>query len=327
MKRSDVHLAVVGAGPYGLETAAWALQRGYRLTLFERQAEVGGDWLRWGNTWSRLQSHRDGYLFSGPVAVPGEDALPAYPTREQMLAYFNAYATVTGVAEHICFECTVTGRSALRDGKVALSFVDREGIERSAEFTHIFAAPGRVNRRRELRLPGEASFSGRVARGSGCDLADAALAGKHVLILGHGSFALENARHALEQHAATVVLLARHEQLVMSRAAGFLVDRHADKVVPAHAVFEALRRPYELVGTSGDAALGRLFYAPCKTMLPTSDFFFLARACGRLRVTIGELARVEADAVQTTAGERITADVLIKCIGFAQDIACAPRLE
>jgi cell division septum initiation protein DivIVA len=32
------HLVVIGAGPYGLETAAWAKSRGWLVTILEQQA-------------------------------------------------------------------------------------------------------------------------------------------------------------------------------------------------------------------------------------------------------------------------------------------------
>ena len=95
---SQQHVVVVGAGPYGLEAAAWAKARGHAVTVLERQASLGGDWLRWGHPWSKLQSHRVGYFFSGPPrAVPGEAELPAYPSRDQMLRYFQSYTDTCGI--------------------------------------------------------------------------------------------------------------------------------------------------------------------------------------------------------------------------------------
>ena len=53
-----------------------------------------------------------GHLFSGPShTVPGEDTLPAYPSRDQMLRYFEQYAAIAGIAPHIQFGCEVTGRT------------------------------------------------------------------------------------------------------------------------------------------------------------------------------------------------------------------------
>jgi cation diffusion facilitator CzcD-associated flavoprotein CzcO len=228
-----------------------------------------------------------------------------------------------------------------------------------------------------------------VAYGTGCDIcpdgnqsAGVDFGRKHVVIVGHGSFAIENARHALESGAASVVLLARHEQVVMSRAAGLFVDRHADQSVAADAVLVALRNAYDVIGlgtvsssavcpppsavfdsgnsgdssgsgrsqggtthddrenfasdhTPGDgcamhstavadvgalsAELERMFFVPSRTMLPTSDFYFVARASGKLQVVIGEVARLQETSVVTSVGATLRADVVLKCVGFTQD--------
>jgi len=335
-KRKKVHLAVIGTGPIGLEAAAWARTRGYGLTVLERQSEIGGDWLRWGNDWSRLQSHRDSYLFSGPVSVPEEDDLPAYPSRAQILKYFKAYAVAAGVWDCIRFEATVTERSAVgENGAVRVSYIDSDSGTQFLEVSHVFCAPGRVNKRRIVPrhppcsvIPKHPPCSDpspvvpptpHVAWGTSNDLADFEFAGKRVVVVGHGSFAIENARHALEEGAASVVLLARHQQLVMSRAAGLFVDRNVDRTVPASAVLEALRSPYRLIGWSSEQ-LEEEFYGKSRaTMLPTSDFYFAARAAGRLTVAIGEIQRVGESCVETKCGVSLPAELVIKCVGFTPD--------
>lgn len=159
-----------------------------------------------------------------------------------------------------------------------------------------------------------------VPRPPRCHPAGVEFKGASVVIIGHGSFAIENARHALEQGAASVTLLARHHVAVVSRAAGLFADRHVDKPLPAAAMLAALRKAHALVGR-GDAELEALLFTPTKTMLPTSDFFFAARASGKLAVVIGEVARLGAASVETRAGATLGCDVLIKCCGFTPDKA------
>lgn len=192
---------------------------------------------------------------------------------------------------------------------------EQTGEVHSLDCDYVFACPGRVNRRRELKcFPGEETFGlrGRVAYGSGQDLDGFNFGQKRVVILGHGSFAIENARRALERGALSVTLLARRSAVVMSRASGFLVDRHVDSKVSAAVVLETLKNAYGAViptaadGDTGSsssssagsrtAALEALFYTPTKTMFPTSDFYFVARAAGKLSVVSGEVARLEHDA-------------------------------
>ena len=63
---------------------------------------------------------------------------------------------------------------------------------------------------------------------------------RDVVIVGTGSFALENARHALESDARSVTVLARHEQLVLSRAVGYVIDRAHSCAIPQSEVLQAL---------------------------------------------------------------------------------------
>jgi len=355
--RTSPHICVVGAGPYGLEAAAWFLARGYRVTVLERQCGVGGDWLRWGNDWSKLQSHRDSYLFSGPKAV-GTLLLPSYPTRAQMLEYFRAYADTTGVSKCTRFNCNVTGRTDVgASGKIKVSFVendtssgngttsggaagmfvaataadgeDRARKDETVDCDYVFAAPGRVNKRRELKkFPGQPSFINTIAYGTAHDLVAYDFNQKDVVILGHGSFAIENARHALECGAASVVLLARHDVVVMSRTAGLFVDRNVDKVkMPTTIVLKALWNAHKLIGRSNIEELEALLYTPSRTMYPTSDFYFAARASGKLTVVIGEVAKLDTTSVVTKTGEAFHADVLIKCVGFTQDKTFDQRMR
>ena len=129
------------------------------------------------------------------------------------------------------------------------------------------------------------------------------------------------ARRALEHGASSVVLLARHDVVIMSRAAGLLVDRHVDGMVLATTVLETLWNAYSIISPAGTskAALEALFFTPTKTMLPTSDFYFVARAAKKLNVVVGEVAKMEHGAVVTKCGQRLIADLLIKCVGFTQD--------
>ena len=83
--------------------------------------------------------------------------------------------------------------------------------------------------------------------------------------------------------------------------------------------------PHQLAGRD-DAALETLLLASTKTMLPTSDFFFAARASGRLSVVIGTVATLHALSVETmdeSCMDRtvLGCDVLIKCVGFTPDKA------
>lgn len=109
----------------------------------------------------------------------------------------------------------------------------------------------------------------------------------------------------------------------MSRCAGFFAERHVDRWVLAAKVLDAMRPAYAVCGRSD--ALEARFFARSRTMLPTSDFYFLATAAQKLRVASGPF-RLERDAVEV-GGERLPCDVLIQCIGFTPDKALDQALR
>lgn len=320
--RNDAHVVVVGAGPLGLACAAACKRRGLGVTLLEAQRGVGGDWRRWGNSWSTLQTHSSGYLIGEP-----EDAasLPAYPSRGEMLRYFEAFARNNGLSEDILLGARCTGRTeADDDGILNVRYVDAAGEARSLKATHLFVAPGRVCVRREPLLPGEDEFAARggtVAWGTGGDLEGYDFRGKDVVIVGHGSFALETMRRAIESGSKSITLIARSDQLVLSKAVSYAIDRTGPPLAPTRsAVARALSDAYALLGYDADALDALVVAAAGKaTTTPSSDLYFLARAVGKANVVIGDVEALEPGKVRVAGGDVFDADVVVKCVGFGRD--------
>lgn len=67
---------------------------------------------------------------------------------------------------------------------------------------------------RVFPVEGERSFVGKIRRGISNDVLDVCWGAKRVLILGHGPYAIENARTALEHSAAQVVFGVRRHGIV-----------------------------------------------------------------------------------------------------------------
>src|SRR6516164_7470433 len=92
-KRSDSSILVVGAGPAGLECARALGQRGYRVTLAEARAELGGRVARecrlpHAAAWGRVRDHRMQQLAKLPqVEVSRESPVDAVQILEFGLGY------------------------------------------------------------------------------------------------------------------------------------------------------------------------------------------------------------------------------------------------
>ena len=72
----------------------------------------------------------------------------------------------------------------------------------------------RLGTPRELAVPTEKCFAGEVRRGIGDDGDALRWQGKSIVVLGHGPYALENMRTALEHGAGRVVFLCRRHGLI-----------------------------------------------------------------------------------------------------------------
>ena len=83
-----------------------------------------------------------------------------------------------------------------------------------------------VNRRlgdlRRITLKDEHIFKGKICYGAGTHVREIDFAGKLVLVIGGGAFAAENARTAIEDGAAGVVVLSRRRGTVMPHMLDYL---------------------------------------------------------------------------------------------------------
>nr|WKK20675.1 flavin containing monooxygenase YUCCA5 [Agrostis stolonifera] len=85
---------IVGAGPSGLATAACLKARGVPSLVLERDACVASSWRH--RTYERMRLHLPRCFCELPLA-PFPPGTPPYPTRNQFIAYLDAYARAFAV--------------------------------------------------------------------------------------------------------------------------------------------------------------------------------------------------------------------------------------
>jgi len=186
-------ICIIGAGPSGLAAAKVFAGRGIPYDGFEMGSDVGGLW-RYENDNGRSPAYRslhtntsrDRTAFSD---FPMPATYPDYPSHEQMLAYFEAYAEHFGLRRDIRFRTQVVHVRPDENGAYEVTWRSLDDDALHADVYHsVVVASGHHWHPHRPEIPG--SFSGlemhsRAYRGP------EPLAGSRVLIVGIGNSACD----------------------------------------------------------------------------------------------------------------------------------------
>ena len=169
-------VAVIGAGAAGLTSARWLSDAGLEAVVFERTGAVGGLWRPdTGLAYPSLRTNtsKQKTAFSD---LAFDASLPDHPYRDQVLAYLERYADVTGVRSRIRFGTAVRRVEPAGQGWS----VDREPFDAVVVATGLFA--------RELEPPlrDRERFRGTILH-SRYYRDPAPFAGRDVVVAGVGS--------------------------------------------------------------------------------------------------------------------------------------------
>lgn len=216
-------IGIIGAGIAGLVTAKTLAQFGNDVTVFEKEAELGGVWAG-SRRYPGLttQNPRETYAFAD---FPMPSSYPEWPTGTQMQAYLESYC------DHFGF------RSALRLGTQVLE-VSPAGPrwrvrvcdlateeQREDLFDHVVVCNGIFSIPSIPAFPGSDTFrqaGGQILHTSeftDIDLVDR----RHALIVGYGKSSCD-AAVAISRRAASTRVIARHLIWKIPKKVGNLVN-------------------------------------------------------------------------------------------------------
>lgn len=184
MQAEDI--LVVGAGPAGLAVSACLRREGLAHEVLEREATLAPSWRR---HYDRLHLHTT-KTYSGLPMTPWPGTAPRYPSRDQVVAYLQAYA-----AEH-----QLTPRLGVAVHSVQHAG-DRFTVNTSAGEMRprvVVMATGYNGQPRLPALPGLDGFAGQSIHASAYRNA-APYRGKRTLVVGCGNSGAEIALDLAEQ--------------------------------------------------------------------------------------------------------------------------------
>jgi hypothetical protein len=184
MKKSPT-VAVIGAGCSGIAAVKHLLQAGASsVRCFEQNSDVGGNWI-----YSAQESHSSvcetTHLISSKslsqyLDFPMPEHYPDYPSHEQVLAYFRAYARHFGLYEYIQFNTRVVKAEKVEGESWRLTLDSGE----LACFDYLLVANGHHSQPRYPQLPGH--FKGQILHAHQYKN-NAPFAGRRVLVIGAGN--------------------------------------------------------------------------------------------------------------------------------------------
>ncbi|KAL2321266.1 hypothetical protein Fmac_030235 [Flemingia macrophylla] len=178
---------IVGAGPSGLAAAACLKQKGIPSLILERAECLASMWQF--KTYDRLRLHLPKQFCQLPL-MPFPKNLPSYPTKQQFLAYLNAYADHFGIKPVFCQRVV----SAEFDHACELWRVKTQGLKKedTAEYVcqWLIVASGENAEEVVPQIEGMEEFEGPIVHTS-LYKSGKMFCGKNVLVVGCGNSGME----------------------------------------------------------------------------------------------------------------------------------------
>ena len=219
-------VAIIGAGIAGLCTAKTLLALGYRVTVFEKEPDLGGVWSS-ARRYPGLttQNPRETYCFSD-WPMPAD--YPEWPSGAQMQAYLQSYADRFDVTPCIRFSTPIDRAEPLPDDAGWRLAWTTSGESHEAGFDWLIACNGIFSIPAVPSWPGTDAFAaagGQVLHTSQFTDPEAAR-GRHVLVVGYGKSSCDVANAVAPISASTSMIVRHLIWKIPKRIGGVLNFKH-----------------------------------------------------------------------------------------------------
>lgn len=345
------HVGIIGAGISGLATARAFIEKGYRVTVLERGADIGGVWEKSRSYLGvATQTTRDEYAFSD---FPMPRDYPLWPSGAQVQTYLKDYATTFHVMPHILFKMAVNNLH-FNKGQWNMDVTDLvHNTSTQLQFDFVAVCSGTFHKPYIPSFPGSESFvnaGGQILHSSQVK-DESFLAGKNVAVVGFAKSATDIATLAGEL-GNSCTLLFRKAQWKVPRFFGNKVNMrfllfsrlseaffNAPRKSLAEKILHSVGKPLVWAQWRGlEALLKMQFKLKACDMVPEHRIedqiscslgvapigFYESVLSGKINAKKTEITRMEGKHIVLSNGETISPDVLVCGTGFTQEL---PFLE
>lgn len=345
------HVGIIGAGISGLATAKAFIEKGYRVTVLEKAANLGGVWEKSRSYLGvATQTTRDEYAFSD---FPMPKDYPLWPSGAQVQAYLTAYATTFHVLPRIWFNAQVN-QLQYRQSAWEVQLTDlADHSTHAITFDFVAICTGTFHQPYIPGFPGMDSFiqaGGQLLHSSEVK-EEALLRGQRVAVVGFAKSATDIATCSADLSESTT-LLYRKAQWKVPRYFGnkvnmryLLFSRLSEAFFEAphkslfQKILHSVGRPLVWAQWRGlEVLLKAQFKLKACDMVPEHRIedqiscslgvapvgFYEKVRSGQIQAKRTEIARLEGKQIILKNGETLEADVLVCGTGFTQAL---PFLE
>ncbi len=226
-------VCVIGAGPSGITALKNLLDEGIDAKAFDRNHEVGGNWIFAENE-SHSSVFETTHIISSKTLSQYEDftfddfdkTVADYPSHDELRRYFQAYARHFDLYPHIEFGTTVLHCERLGEEAWEV-LLEKDGVQRTETFTDLVVCNGHHWLPRLPEYPG--TFTGEFLHSHQYKKA-APFAGKRVLVIGGGNSACDVAVETSRVSARTVISWRRGYRIVPKFIMGKPTDVFAQRM-------------------------------------------------------------------------------------------------
>jgi hypothetical protein len=140
--------------------------------------------------------------------------------------------------------------------------------------------------------------------------------------LGHGPYAIEQVRTALEHEAAHAMILVRRHGLCCPSMVDYLnlvrpfTDDFAHPKDGSGMVVTMWRKIYSIVHATPPETWKRGVFRPDGPSVSVSDIYFVGHHLGLINTEVATIRSFHRDGVETRQGTHHKTSVVLKCIGF-----------
>jgi dimethylaniline monooxygenase (N-oxide forming) len=336
-------IAIVGAGLSGLVTAKTLLEYGHRVTVFEKEAEIGGVWAS-SRAYPGLhtQNTRDSYAFTD---YPMPRRFPEFPTGENMREYLHGYAEKFELFLHIELSTRVTAAEPATTGWL-LTVQPAASAAITQRFDYLVVCNGTFSDPYIPPVDGLDAFmaaGGAVQHSTQVQAPDAYRA-KRVAVVGFGKSACDVASSVAREAAETTIVYRQAKWKVPKRIMGInykyiILSRFGEALTKlryrtgVESAIHALKLPNAMfrfmegvftrqqrlkeAGLRPQAPITDLLFGELSV---ETDGFFRQVIDGDIRAVQAGVRSAEPGALFLTNGERLPVDVVVFGTGFSQSL-------